>query len=514
MMDKPVFVTGATGYIGGRLVPRLLEMGYGVRAMGRSLEKLSGRPWSGHHRLELVEGDVLDAPSLLAAARGCGVVYYLVHSMIAKGGRYAKADRLGAGNMASVALEAGIERIIYLGGLGEQSEKRISRHLRSRHEVGEILKAGGVPVTVLRAAMILGSGSASFEILRYLVERLPVMITPRWVHMPTQPIAVGNVLGYLTGCLENRSTTGQTYDIGGPDVMSYADLFHLFSEEAGLPRRKVIPVPVLSPGLSARWIHLVTPVPAAIARPLAEGLSLPTVCTENRIRKIIPQELWDCRKSIRTALESLAATRVATSWSDAGALRPPEWAQCGDAGWSGGTTLDSGYRITIAATPGQIWETVRRIGGDNGWFAADHLWRLRGWLDRLAGGHGLRRGRRHPTELYTGDALDFWRVVDVKPNMRLMLAAEMRVPGEAILDFRISPKGEGGTELTMFSRFLPRGLGGMAYWYALNPLHQWVFSAMLEGIAGAVGKEVVGKPEPFKPAGPDHCRFTAMGRSG
>jgi uncharacterized protein YbjT (DUF2867 family) len=505
MMEKPVLVTGATGYIGGRLVPRLLDLGYRVRAMGRSVEKMAGRPWSNHPALEMAEGDVLNAESLQRAAEGCGSVYYLVHSMIAKNRRYAEADRQGARNMASACEKAGVSRIIYLGGLGDVNDKKVSRHLISRHEVGEILKEGSVPVTILRAAMILGSGSASFEILRYLVERLPVMITPRWVHMPTQPIAVGNVLGYLTGCLEKEETTGETFDIGGPDQLSYEDLFGLFAEEAGLSKRKVIPVPVLTPRLSARWIHLITPVPASIAQPLTEGLSLPTICTESRIRSIIPQELWDCRKSIRVALKRIEQTQVVTSWTDAGEVRPSEWTHCGDADWSGGTTLDYGYRLKIKASPEEVWNPVRRIGGENGWYGANLLWQLRGWLDRLVGGYGLRRGRRHPTELLPGDALDFWRVLKVEPQKRLLLYAEMKVPGEALLDIRIQPGEEGETELTLLSRFLPKGLGGMAYGFALDPMHQWVFTALLKGIARATGKKALGKPQLFTPEKLEGC---------
>ncbi len=538
MTKKSVLVTGATGYIGGRLVPALLESGYRVRAMGRSLEKMAQRPWGGHPRVELVRGDVLKESSLKEAAGGCGVAYYLVHSMIAKKGKYAQADRLGARNMVSVAEEVGIERIIYLGGLGETGSRKISRHLKSRHEVGQILARGKVPVTALRAAMILGSGSASFEILRYLVERLPVMITPRWVHMPTQPIAVRNVLGYLAGCLEREETTGETYDIGGPDVLTYADLFRLFAEVAGLRPRKVIPVPVLTPGLSARWIHLVSPVPASIAQPLAEGLSIPTVCTESRIRELIPQELMDCRSAVATALEGdhrvrSAATALegddrtqgvatalggATAHERGGRSReggatadcgeegePSEWARCGDADWAGGTTLDSGLGLTVRATARELWETVRRIGGENGWYGSNLLWRMRGAMDEAAGGSGLRRGRRHPTELLPGDVLDFWRVLEVVPDKRLLLLAEMKAPGEALLDIRLEEKGEGLTELSLVSRFLPRGLAGLLYWHALYPAHLMVFTALLKGIAGVAGKETVGIPRRFAPPKPDPC---------
>lgn len=505
MNDQPVLVTGATGYIGGRLVPRLLEKGVHVRAFGRSMSKMACRPWGRHPNLSLAAGDVMDAETLAEAARGCRAVYYLVHSMIAQKDRYAAADRKAAENMARAAAFAGVERIIYLGGLGDVTHRQLSRHLRSRHEVAKILQSGPVPVTVLRAAMILGSGSASFEILRYLVERLPVMITPKWVSIPTQPIAVSNVLEYLEGCLENKQVLGQSYDIGGPDVVSYADLIRIFAREAGLKPRRIIPVPVLSPGLSAKWIHLISPVPAAIAQPLTEGLRLPTVCTENRIQAVIPQRLLTCREAIHIALRRLAQSQIDTCWSDAGQMIPPEWAHCGDAGWAGGAIMECGYRCQIAAPPETVWAPISRIGGRNGWYAANLLWRVRGWVDRLVGGYGLRRGRRHPFVLFPGDALDFWRVLEVDPPHRLRLLAEMKLPGEAMLDILITPQNGGRTELQLLSRFLPRGMAGLAYWYALYPFHQWVFAAMLKGLARAVGKPLIRQPERFTPKIPDRC---------
>jgi uncharacterized protein YbjT (DUF2867 family) len=507
MNDTPVLVTGATGYIGGRLIHRLLDHGVHVRAFGRSMDKLACRPWSRHPHLTIVQGDVLNTEDLSRAAKGCRAVFYLVHSMISKKSAYVEADRRAAKNMVNAATLGGVHRIIYLGGLGESNHKNISKHLKSRHEVARILQSGPVPTTVLRAAMILGSGSASFEILRYLVDRLPVMITPKWVHMPTQPIAIGNVLGYLEGCLDNDAVLEKTFDIGGPEVLTYADLIRLFSEEAGLPERKIIPVPILSAGLSARWIHLITPVPASIAQPLTEGLSLPTICTENRIREYIPQSLLTCREAIGIALKRLAQSQIDTCWSDAGKFVPPEWANCGDAEWAGGTILECGYRAVINATPMETWAPVRQIGGKTGWYAADLLWRIRSVLDRLAGGFGLRRGRRHPIDLSAGDALDFWRVLEVAPGERLRLLAEMKMPGEALLDIQITPRGEGKTELQLLSRFLPRGIAGLCYWYVLYPFHQWVFTRMLMGIAQAIGKPIMGSPERFTPVIPDACRI-------
>jgi uncharacterized protein YbjT (DUF2867 family) len=494
---KPVLLTGATGYVGGRLVPLLLESGYRVRVMGRSLSKLGCRPWSNHPGLEMAQADVMDLESLKKAADGCRAVYYLVHSMNQKGRDFEEADRRAARNMVQAAAEGGLERIVYLGGLGEGAS--LSKHLRSRFEVAEILRSGPVPATVLRAAMILGSGSASFEILRYLVERVPVMTTPRWVRTQCQPIAVRNVLQYLKGCLEHPETTGQAFDIGGPDILSYGELFRVYAEEAHLPKRWIIPVPFLTPKLSSYWVHLVTPVPASMAMPLIEGLSVPVVCRENRIRSIIPQELLSCREAIRIAIERIRQDRVATCWSDAGGLSTPEWLQCGDAPYAGGTVLESGYRVVLKASPEEVWGPIQRIGGETGWYYGNWLWGLRGALDRLAGGVGLRRGRRSPTEILAGDALDFWRVLDVEPARRLQLLAEMKLPGEALLEFNIHGLPGGETELQQRSRFLPRGLFGILYWYGLYPLHEMIFRGMIRGIAKETGKPLLKGPDRFAP---------------
>ncbi|MFA4904548.1 MAG: SDR family oxidoreductase [Desulfobaccales bacterium] len=495
MNPKPLLVTGATGYVGGRLVPRLLSAGCRVRALGRSLDKLRSRPWGNHPLIELAQGDVMDAVSLRQATRGCWAAFYLVHSMTAAARDFPEADRQAAQNMVRAAAEAGLDRIIYLGGLGGEDDPHLSEHLRSRHEVARILQSGAVPSTILRAAMILGSGGAAFEILRYLVDRLPVMITPRWVHTPVQPIAIRNVLTYLIGCLVRDETRGQTFDIGGPEVVTYRQLMDIYAEEAHLHRRLVIPVPVLTPRLSSYWIHLVTPIPASLAQPLAAGLANPVVCQDNRIRDLIPQELLSCRQTIRLALQRIAQQRVETCWSDAGSLAPPEWVSCGDAGYAGGTVLSLGYRVLLAATPEEVWQVVTQIGGQTGWYYGDSLWAIRGGVDRLLGGSGLRRGRRHPTELQVGDALDFFRVLEIDPNRRLLLLAEMKLPGEATLEFRLSPIPDGSTELTQTARFLPRGLAGIAYWYALDPFHKNLYPGMLRAIAAATGKPMTAGPE-------------------
>ena len=497
--DKPILVTGATGYVGGRLIPALLDAGYTVRAMGRSLEKLACRPWGRHPKMELVKGDVLHRKSLETALSGCGAAYYLVHSMIAQKHKFVEADRKAAENMVSAAESAGIDRIIYLGGLAEKKDGRLSKHLLSRIEVADILQSGRIPVTDLRAPMILGSGSASFEILRYLVERLPIMITPRWVRSLNQPIAIRNVVNYLVGCLEHDETIGETYDIGGPDVLAYRDLLDIYTQEAKLPKRWIIPVPVLTPTLSAYWIHLISPVPHSIALPLTEGLSSNAVCSDTRIQSIISQKLLSPREAIRTALDKVIQEQVDTCWADAGDIITPEWAHCGDANWAGGTILQCGYRARLRATPDEVWLPISRIGGKIGWYYADKLWWLRGLADHLLGGVGLRRGRRHQTELRVGDALDFWRVLDVAPKEKLLLLAEMKVPGEALLEFKIHPIGNQVTELEILSRFLPKGLLGILYWYGLYPFHEKVFFGMLKEIAKTIQKSIVHGPERFTP---------------
>lgn len=506
--QRPVLVTGATGYVAGRLVPLLLASGYRVRTMGRSIEKMAGRSWGLHPNVELVKGDIMDVNSLRSAVADCGTLYYLVHSMISQKGQYRNADKIGARNMAMAAAEGQAEQIIYLGGLGDITHKNISRHLISRHEVGQILKTGPVPVTILRAAMILGSGSASFEILRYLTERLPVMVTPKWVSMPTQPIAITNVLGYLKGCLEQEATRGRTFDIGGPEVLAYQDLFKLFAGEVGLPSPLMIKVPVLTPRLSSLWIHLVTPVPAAIAQPLTEGLSLPTVCTEDTIKDIIPQELISCRQAIRRAVDRIRQEQVDTCWADAGEMVHPEWAHCGDSEYSGGTLLQCGYRATINGSADALWPAIHKIGGQTGYYAADLLWQIRGVLDIFTGGVGLNRGRRSKDHLQVGDALDFWRVLEVKPPSKLLLLAEMRTPGEALLEIRINAMDDTRCKITLLSRFLPKGLPGIAYWYILYPFHQYVFSRMLKGMAESAGLTLASPPERFTPKISRSCTLT------
>lgn len=477
-MDTPTprpryAIAGVTGYIGGRLAPRLLDSGYPVRCLVRSLRKLEGREWAADPRVEVRKADLADTASLTQDLAGCDAAFYLVHSMMSAEGEYARRDRHLALAFAEAARDAGVGRIVYLGGLGETGPG-LSEHLSSRRSVETALASTGVPVTVLRAAMIIGSGSASFEILRYLVQRLPVMITPKWVSTPCQPIAVENVLVYLAGVLQAPETIGGVFDIGGREILCYRDIMRIMAEELGLPRRWIIPVPILSPRLSSYWIHLVTPLSNKIASPLAEGLKNEVVCREDRITRLIPQRLLDVREAIQAALSQVESHLVETNWSMGGPMP-------GDPDWSGGAVFRDVREVAIEAPAWAAFRAVCRMGGRRGWYA-DWLWTIRGWVDRLAGGPGRRRGRRDPDSLRYGDALDFWRVVGFDRDRYLSLRAEMRLPGEALLDFRVETTGERKCRLRQTALFAPRGLFGLMYWYAVLPAHGIVFRGMLAGI--------------------------------
>ncbi|MFI4896392.1 MAG: SDR family oxidoreductase [Phycisphaerales bacterium JB059] len=488
MTEPPptILLSGATGYVGGRLGPRLLRAGFQLRCPVRSPDKLLARTWAQDDRVHVEAHDLADGSDealerLTAFLRGAEAAYYLVHSMVAAGDEYADRDRAMATRFATAAKNAGVARIIYLGGLGELGDD-LSEHLRSRREVEDALASSGVPVTTLRAAMIVGSGSASFEILRYLVERLPVMVTPRWVSTECQPIAIRNVLRLLIACLETPETVGRDLDIGGPEVMSYLEIMRVMAEERGLPRRWIIPVPVLTPRLSSLWIGLVTPVTPRIARPLAEGLRNRVVCRDDEANRLMPQRLLTVRESIAAALGRHAEGGVETVWSGAGPMP-------GDEAWSGGTVFTDERQIEIIAPSEAVFRAVCRVGGGHGWYAADGLWRLRGWLDQLVGGPGLRRGRRDPERIGVGEARDFWRVKGVREGRSLDLVAEMKLPGEAQLSFRVDPLGEARSRLVMTAQFAPKGLLGIAYWYGVMPLHGMVFSGMLRGIRRAAQRE-------------------------
>ncbi|QDV78732.1 SDR family oxidoreductase [Botrimarina mediterranea] len=470
-----IALTGATGYVGGRLAPLLLERGYSIRCIARTPRKLDERPWRRHDAVEVVKDELSDPRTLAEQLRGCTAAYYLVHSMIAAGSGYADRDRALAQNFAEAAAAAGVERIIYLGGLGEVGDS-LSEHLRSRRETESILASTGVPVTTLRAAMIIGSGSASFEILQYLVNRLPVMVTPRWVETECQPVAISDVLYWLAECLKTPDSAGQVLEVGGPDVLSYKELMQVAAAELGLRRRLILSVPVLTPRLSSAWISLVTPVPYQIARPLADGLSNRVVVEDHPVQEVMPHEALTVREAIRHALSATQAGRVETRWSVAGPVP-------GDPDWAGGKVFVDERSIDIEADADSVFAAVCRIGGGHGWYAGDLLWRLRGWMDQAVGGPGLRRGRRHPEDIEYGETLDFWRVVGLERGRSLSLHAEMKLPGEAQLDFDIREADSAGkTRLTMTARYRPRGLVGLAYWYAVAPLHNVVFGGMLKGI--------------------------------
>jgi uncharacterized protein YbjT (DUF2867 family) len=499
--NQPILVIGGTGYVGGRLIPRLLQAGHEIRAIARSISKMQGRPWAGHPKLTIIQADLRHPKTLEKAIGESWIAYYLVHSMMSEVKDFAKADRQAAQNFINAAKGSTLRRVIYLGGLGGENENA-SIHLKSRHAVGKILQSGTVPTTIFQSAHILGSGSASFEILRYMAERLPFMIVPDQI-MDTkiQPICIRNVLNYLEGALECEETIDQTFDIGGPDIITYRQLFSIYASESGIRKPVFLNPPFrhqFGRKLAYGLVKLILPIPAGISEPLLEGASVPVVVKEDRITQLIPQKMMTCREAIRRAIQKDSLKIVDTRWTDAGALKQPEWTQIGDAPYSGGTLLQGGFKVKLSATPEEVWDMIRRIGGDTGWYYGNKLWRLRGWMDKFVGGVGLRRGRRHPENLFVGDALDFWRVLDVKPPHYLILLAEMKLPGEAILEFRIVSI-DGGTELRLGTRFRPAGLYGILYWYMLLPFHNLLFGGMLKTIAHQIGHSIIEAPHKFKP---------------
>jgi uncharacterized protein YbjT (DUF2867 family) len=469
---KKVLVIGATGYVGGRLVPRLRAAGYAVRCMARDPRKLEGRGWG---EVEVVRGDVLDPVSLAGAVRGCSVLYYLVHSMGPGEGSFEERDRRGAENTARAAAAAGVERIVYLGGLGRRTAD-LSPHLRSRNEVGSVLAAGPVPVTEFRAAMVIGSGSASFEMMHALVNRLPVMTSPKWVSTRSQPVAVADVLRYLVECPSVPASAGAVIDIGGPDILTYREMMLRFARLLGL-RRWIIVVPVLTPRLSSLWINFVTPIPASLARPLVEGLKSEMVCENDLASRLFPWKTTGFDEAVARALSRVREMRVETRWSDAAVPAEEE-----PLGAEHSQLLSDVRRLEVPLPAAAVARSFCSIGGTNGWYYGDVLWELRGFIDRLTGGVGLRRGRRHPTELVAGEALDFWRVEKVVPGELLLLRAEMKVPGRAWLEFRAEPTGPSACTLTQTARFYPRGVWGLLYWYSVYPLHQLVFAGMARAV--------------------------------
>ncbi|WP_336317760.1 SDR family oxidoreductase [Streptomyces lavendofoliae] len=489
-------VTGATGYIGGRLVPELLAAGHRVRCLARSPAKLRDHPWA--DRVEVARGDVTDEESVRAAMSGVDVAYYLVHAL-GSGRDFEETDRTAARIFGRCAREAGVRRVVYLGGLTPAGvpEHDLSPHLRSRAEVGRILLASGVPTAVLRAAVVLGSGSASFEMLRYLTERLPVMVTPSWVRTRIQPIAVRDVLRYLVGSAALPPAVNRAFDIGGPDVLTYRDLMRRYAAVSGLPRRIILPVPVLTPNLSSLWVGLVTPVPPAIARPLAESLRYEVVCREHDITDHVPDPPGHpigCDEALALALRRVREAQVTTRWSSASVPGAPSDPLPTDPDWAGGSLYTDRRERTVDSSPEALWRVIEGIGGENGWYSFPLAWAVRGWLDRLAGGVGLRRGRRDAQHLRVGDSLDFWRVEEIRRGRLLRLRAEMRLPGLAWLEMHAEEDGEGRSRYRQRALFHPRGLLGHAYWWSVSPFHAIVFGGMARNITRAAEDEERARP--------------------
>ena len=467
-----VLVTGASGYIGGRLVPVLLDAGHEVRCMTRDPKRLALDPW--RTAVEVVAGDALQRDTLDAALRRCDVAYYLIHSMYGRH-QFSELDRSAARNFAEAAERTGLGRIIYLGGLGSDQDD-LSEHLRSRHEVGRILASGTVPVAELRAAPIIGSGSLSFEMIRHLSELLPVMMKPSWMGTRCQPIAIRNVLQILVAVLE-QSFVGVA-QIGGPEILTYLDMIQIYADIAGLQRRLVIPLPLYNGWVSAFMVGLVTPLPVRVVKPLIDSLRNDVVAVDPRRFGV---ELLTYREAVSLALKRANDLAVPTRWSDA--VTDPESPMPGDPKWSGAAMEADRRDVACRAAPSDLYWAVSRIGGDVGYYRMNWAWRARGVIDQLVGGVGLRRGRRHPEELHQGESLDFWRVAAIDKDRRLLLRAEMKLPGTAWLEWTIELT-PGGSRLVQIARFAPRGVLGRLYWWGLLPLHAPIFGAMARRIAG------------------------------
>ncbi len=465
-----IAVFGASGYIGSHLVPRLGASGGYVRAIARRLDVLQDRGWTD---VETVAADALDPNTLGPALANVDTAYYLVHSM-SGGEGFAERDRQAATNFRQAAERAGVGRIIYLGGLQPAGDS--SAHLRSRGETGAVLRAGAVPVIEVRAGIIVGAGSAGFEVIRDLVNHLPIMTTPRWVKSKTQPIALDDLLSYLLGLASIDVPANAIFDVAGTETLSYAELITQYGRVVG-KRRLIVPLPVLSPRLSSYWLDLVTSVPASVARPLIDGLKHDLVADDRAIRALLPIPLHTYREAVEAALREERDAPLPARWTE------------GSLAFRGYNPSVSFYskgeetRTEVAAPAHSTWDIIRSIGGANGYGFADSLWRLRGAMDRLAGGVGMRRGRRHPVQLRVGDAIDFWRVAAIEPGRRLTLVAEMRLPGVAILELAVEPRGEDRSTIVMTARFHPSGVGGLLYWYAMVPAHFRIFREMPRGLA-------------------------------
>jgi uncharacterized protein YbjT (DUF2867 family) len=467
-----VLVLGATGYVGGRLVPRLLEDGHNVSCLVRNPRRLENKPWG--KNVTVYKGDVLDVSTLTEPFRESDIIYYLIHSMGSGGQDFEALDRTAARNAARTAEENNSKRIIYLGGLGKTDGDQ-SPHLRSRNEVAEILRSHKTPVTIFRAAVIVGSGSLSFELIHHLVNRLPVMICPRWIYSKTQPIGIADVLAYLREAIAEPLSADKNIDIGGPDIMNYGDMMMAVANELKL-RRYLIPVPVLTPRLSSYWVNLVTPIPSSVANALIESLRYDTVCDNSLASEIFDIAPLPFKDAVRRALNSVATHNVETLWTGAGGdILPVEIDP---------THFKKDIRtIEVKTSVENLFSVIKSIGGENGWYYADWLWRFRGFLDKQMGGVGLRRGRRDPIRIEIGEPLDFWRVEEYIENNRLRLKAEMKVGGHVWLEFEVESIDDNKSRLTQTAEFYPRGLWGLLYWYSIYPIHALVFRGLIRSIA-------------------------------
>jgi len=482
-MPGLILLTGATGYVGGRVLSLLEQQGAQVRCLARRPETLADRASA---TIEIVQGDVLEPASLANAFNGVETAYYFIHSMGADKD-FEEQDRIAAENFAREATAAGVQRIIYLGGLGNP-DHHLSKHLRSRQETGDVLRMLHPQVIEFRASIVIGSGSLSFEMIRALVERLPIMICPKWVSVKAQPIAIEDLLAYLVDALKLPAGSSQVYEIGGPDQVSYGELMREYARQRGL-RRWMIPVPLLTPYLSSLWLGLVTPLYARVGRKLVESLRNPTLLSNNlasRTFEIVPRSVTE---AIARALLNEDREFAETRWSDALSSSGSQ------SQWGGvrfGSRLVDSRTITVAVLPEQAFAPVRRIGGKTGWYFGNWLWSVRGFLDLLIGGVGVRRGRRGPEHLRAGGALDFWRVEEYESPKRLRLHAEMKVPGRAWLEFEVTPCPEGST-IRQTATFDPIGLWGLLYWYGIYPLHESVFAGMLRRLAN-IAESIEDKP--------------------
>lgn len=474
---KLILVTGATGYVGGRLVPALLDSGFRVRILVRDKDRIQGRSWQGS--VEVFEGDVLQPETLLPAMEGVHAAYYMIHSMM-DSPDFHQRDLTAARNFGKAAKDSNVQRIIYLGGLGE-SEADLSQHLRSRHQTGDALRESGVPVTEFRAAIIVGSGSVSFEMIRYLTERLPVMICPQWVYTKVQPIGIRNVLDYLVLALDTPESIGKIIEIGGEDVLTYGEMMQQYAVVRGL-KRWLLPVPVLTPRLSSHWVHWITPIPKEIAQPLIDGLRNEVIIRNEIASNIFPQiEPMDYKDAVKLALDRLEAGQIESRWSDALASSQGDGSSILLATKEG--MIIERRQKSVAAPPVDIYKAFASLGGEQGWLYMDWAWQIRGYIDRVFGGVGLRRGRRNPLEVRVGEALDFWRVEAIEYPKLLRLRAEMKVPGDAWLQFDVLPQGQFKSHLIQTAYFAPKGLAGFLYWYLLYPIHSLVFSGMINQLA-------------------------------